>query len=91
MKKLLIILLVVFGIVMSGFSKQYVKVYCIENRYQTVEDVVTKGIQEELMKGSSVVSMAPLITQSGYGSETYGCIVVFDDGKSEVNNETGTR
>ena len=69
---------------MCVFSKQYVKAYCLENRRQRLVDVITEGIQEELMKGSNVVSIAPLTRNNGNGSQTYGVIVVFDDGKSEV-------
>lgn len=91
MKKIFITLLVMFGIVMSGFSKQYVRVYT--NYGWGWEDVtkftraVADSIQSEINRGSRVISMIPTLSnysQTGHatGSTTYHVIVVFDDGKN---------
>ena len=104
MKKVLIVLLLIFGIVMSGFSRQFAILVPTYKSGLDTASIVTDIINRECRKGYTLVSITPITGSRNItdplGSKhtvthrvalTEAVILVFDDGKSEVNNEAGTR
>lgn len=82
MKKIFITLLLIFGIVMCGFSKQYVKMYWYDNVFAKVRTSnFVKDLSIELANGAKVIQITSIINPAFYGSKTCGFIVVYDDGK----------